>query len=335
MRSMIAASVVDLPEPVGPVTSTSPCCRWARLSIGRRQVELLERHDRLGDEAEDGARRRSPGAGSWRGSAPRRRGRRRSRGRRARSYSSHCSSVAISRSRARTVVVRRAPASRRTGSSAPWTRMRGSQPGGQVEVGAAAVLAGSWKSSSRRGHADPTPPVAPRTAAAPRRGAAASSRVTTPVLAPARRARRRAAHMPCAAPVCSTERIWKVLFSRIRLATALLATRISSAGTRPLPSARRTRRCETTARSDSETMVRICVLLLRREDAEEAVDGADGVVGVQGGEHQVAGLGGGEGERDGLEVAQLADRDDVGVLAQGGAQGAGEGAGVRARPGAG
>ena len=47
-------------------------------------------------------------------------------------------------------------------------------------------------------------------------------------------------------------------------------------------------------------------------------------------EHQVAGLGGGERERDGLEVAQLADGDDVGVLAQGGAQRAGEGAGVAA-----
>ncbi len=59
------------------------------------------------------------------------------------------------------------------------------------------------------------------------------------------------------------------------------------------------------------------------------------LAGVQRREHQVAGLGGGERERDGLEVAQLADGDDVGVLAQRGAQGAGEGAGVRGRPGAG
>ena len=51
--------------------------------------------------------------------------------------------------------------------------------------------------------------------------------------------------------------------------------------------------------------------------------------GVQRRQHQVAGLGGGQGERDGLEVAQLADGDDVRVLAQGAAQGAGEGAGVR------
>ena len=44
----------------------------------------------------------------------------------------------------------------------------------------------------------------------------------------------------------------------------------------------------------------------------------------------MAGLRGGERERDGLQVAQLADGDDVGVLAQGAAQGAGEGAGVGA-----
>jgi hypothetical protein len=33
MRSMIAARVVDLPEPVGPVTSTRPCCMSASAPI--------------------------------------------------------------------------------------------------------------------------------------------------------------------------------------------------------------------------------------------------------------------------------------------------------------
>jgi hypothetical protein len=33
-------------------------------------------------------------------------------------------------------------------------------------------------------------------------------------------------------------------------------------------------------------------------------------------EHEVAGLGSRQRHRDGLEVAQLADEDDVGVLAQ-------------------
>ena len=50
-----------------------------------------------------------------------------------------------------------------------------------------------------------------------------------------------------------------------------------------------------------------------------------GVVGVQGGEHQVAGQRGLDGDLRGLQVADLADHDDVRVLAQEGAQGAGEG----------
>jgi hypothetical protein len=52
---------------------------------------------------------------------------------------------------------------------------------------------------------------------------------------------------------------------------------------------------------------------------------------VQRGEHQVAGLGGGDGQLNGLEVAQLADDDDVWVFAQRRAQGVGERAGVLAR----
>ena len=44
--------------------------------------------------------------------------------------------------------------------------------------------------------------------------------------------------------------------------------------------------------------------------------GLRGVLGVQRGEHEVAGLGRGQGGGDRLEVAHLADEDDVGVLAQ-------------------
>ena len=40
--SIIAASVVDLPEPVGPVTSTSPRGLLAQLRDDRRQAELVE-----------------------------------------------------------------------------------------------------------------------------------------------------------------------------------------------------------------------------------------------------------------------------------------------------
>ncbi len=48
------------------------------------------------------------------------------------------------------------------------------------------------------------------------------------------------------------------------------------------------------------------------------------VVGVQRGEHQVAGLGRLDGDFGGLEVADFADHDHVRILAQEGAQGAGE-----------
>ena len=55
IRSMIAASVVDLPEPVGPVTSTRPLRieRDAAHLLG--QAELLDGHDLRRDDAEDRA----------------------------------------------------------------------------------------------------------------------------------------------------------------------------------------------------------------------------------------------------------------------------------------
>jgi hypothetical protein len=56
-----------------------------------------------------------------------------------------------------------------------------------------------------------------------------------------------------------------------------------------------------------------------------ADDGAGGGVGVQGGQHQVAGERRLHGDLRGLAVAHLADHDDVRVLAQDGAQGVGEG----------
>ena len=57
-------------------------------------------------------------------------------------------------------------------------------------------------------------------------------------------------------------------------------------------------------------------LLLGGEHVDDAVDRLRGVVGVQRGEDEVAGLGDGERGRDGLDVAHLADEDDVGVLAE-------------------
>src|SRR5664279_2852023 len=58
------------------------------------------------------------------------------------------------------------------------------------------------------------------------------------------------------------------------------------------------------------------LLLVGREHVDDAVDRLGGVLGVQGGEDEVAGLGGGERYRDGLQVPHLTDEDDVGVLPQ-------------------
>jgi hypothetical protein len=72
------------------------------------------------------------------------------------------------------------------------------------------------------------------------------------------------------------------------------------------------------------------LLLVGREHVDDPVHGLGGVLGVEGGEDQVAGLGRGQGDRDRLQVAQLPDQDDVGVLAQDVLEGAGERLGVLA-----
>jgi hypothetical protein len=61
------------------------------------------------------------------------------------------------------------------------------------------------------------------------------------------------------------------------------------------------------------------------EAVEDARHGLGGVVGVERGEDEMAGFGGGEGGSHGFGVAHLADEDDVGVLAEDGADGLGEG----------
>jgi hypothetical protein len=58
-------------------------------------------------------------------------------------------------------------------------------------------------------------------------------------------------------------------------------------------------------------------LLLRREDVHDPIDRLGRVVRVQRPEHQMAGLGDGEGRRDRLEIAHLADLDHVRILAKG------------------
>ena len=60
-------------------------------------------------------------------------------------------------------------------------------------------------------------------------------------------------------------------------------------------------------------------------DVDESGDGARGVVGVQGGEYQVAGEGGIDGDAGRFEVTNFTNHDDVRRLTQDGPQGAGEG----------
>ena len=57
----------------------------------------------------------------------------------------------------------------------------------------------------------------------------------------------------------------------------------------------------------------------------QAGDGAGGVIGVKGAQDQVAGEGGLDGDLGGLQVAHFPQHDDVGVLAEEGAQGVAEG----------
>ena len=57
-------------------------------------------------------------------------------------------------------------------------------------------------------------------------------------------------------------------------------------------------------------------LLVGREDVDDALDRLHGVDRAQGGQHELAGLGGGERVADRLDVGQLADHEDVGVLPQ-------------------
>ena len=134
--------------------------------------------------------------------------------------------------------------------------------------------------------------------------------------------------MPTFLPVCMTPGSMKVLPSRMQLATAGVLT-----------SSSRARHAAGAVDAGDELLGEDAaqgfgdhdadlVALVGGEDVEHAVEGARGVAGVEGAEHQVAGFRGGEGELDGFQVAHFTDHDDVGVFAQGAAQGFGEGFGV-------
>jgi len=72
--------------------------------------------------------------------------------------------------------------------------------------------------------------------------------------------------------------------------------------------------------SDSANRMRAVARSVGREQLDHPVDRPDRVLGVQGAEHQVAGLGGRQRRGGGGVVADLADHDHVGVLAHRGDQ---------------
>ena len=63
-------------------------------------------------------------------------------------------------------------------------------------------------------------------------------------------------------------------------------------------------------------------LAVGREGVDDAADGTDGAVGMQGAEYEVAGLGGLNRNLDGFHIAHFADEHDVWILAQSRTQGA-------------
>jgi len=78
--------------------------------------------------------------------------------------------------------------------------------------------------------------------------------------------------------------------------------------------------CEITERSDSDSMERT-MSFSAAGTRHDTVDGLGRGTGVQRSEHQMTGLGGGQRETDGFEVAQFANQDHVRIFAQRRAQG--------------
>ena len=85
--SIIEASVVDLPEPVGPVTRIRPWCSSAKVAHDRRQAELVHGRDLAGDDPQ-----RHRGEPRWLNALPRTRAT--SRQQNEKSYSRRRSSAA-------------------------------------------------------------------------------------------------------------------------------------------------------------------------------------------------------------------------------------------------
>ena len=119
--------------------------------------------------------------------------------------------------------------------------------------------------------------------------------------------------MPSCCFVVITFRSWLVLPSRMRFRTGLLATRISKAATMP-PPIRGTSLWAIDRPERSSELDPDLFLPEGGEHVDDSVDRLGRIVGVQGREDKVARFGQGRGELDGLQVAHLADQEDVGVL---------------------
>ena len=107
--------------------------------------------------------------------------------------------------------------------------------------------------------------------------------------------------------------------SRMRFRTGLFATRISKAATMP-PPMRGTNLCAMTAPSASGELDPDLLLAESGEHIDDPVDRLSGIVGVQGREDEVTGLGQRERELNRLEVTHLTDEEDIGVLSESGAE---------------
>src|SRR3979409_557942 len=130
--------------------------------------------------------------------------------------------------------------------------------------------------------------------------------------------------MPNCPPACMVFSSWSSLPWRMRLEASGVFTRSSSAATRLCLSTRCSSCCETTPRSEVDSMVRTCDCLsdgntfTMRSTVAAAPVVSRRRVGVQPSRDEQSHFRGGDRDAHGLEVAQLADQDHVRVLAQGG-----------------
>ena len=120
------------------------------------------------------------------------------------------------------------------------------------------------------------------------------------------------------ASTCSSS--WTRIGSAMQSITLAVPVRISTAGTRPRPSARSSSRWLTTPRRVADEGLAGLGLLGWREEVDEAGDGVGHAGGPHRRDHEVPDLGRGERGPGRLGVEQLAHEDHVGVLAQARAQ---------------